>query len=103
MRGGARASSGSPQLFDCPDPASDVFSGGPDACDLVLLVHLSLNHMATEAHSYKRGDRQSAYAHARRDATAGPSGHWVRVAAKATPPTHTREGLALGGETRPLL
>ena len=59
--------------------------------------------MATGVHSSKCGDRQSAYEHIRRDATAGPSGHWLKVAAKATPPTHTREGLALGGDTRPAL
>ncbi len=75
----------------------------PDACDLVLLVHLSLNNVATEVHSSKCGDRQSAFAHVTRDATACPSGHWSRVAAKATSPTHTREGLGLGGDTRPLL
>ncbi len=59
--------------------------------------------MATEVKPSKCGDRQSACARIRRDATAGPSGHWLRVAAKATPPTHTREGLALGEDTRPAL
>ena len=96
---------GPPRSIDRgPDSASDVFSGGPDAGDLVLLVHLSLNHVATGVHSSKCGDRQSTYAHIRRDATAGPSGHWLRVAAKATPPTHTREGLSSrrGHTTGPL-
>jgi hypothetical protein len=55
--------------------------------------------VANGVHASKCGVRQSAVAHARRDATAGPSGHWLGVAAKATPPTHTREGLALGGDT----
>jgi hypothetical protein len=50
----------------------------------------SLNHVATEAYH--------SNAHVRRDATAVPIGH--RVATKATPPTHTREGLVLGGNTR---
>jgi hypothetical protein len=58
--------------------ASDVFSGGPDAGDLILLVYLSLNHVATEVQASKCGDRQSAFAHVRRDATAGPSGHKSR-------------------------
>ncbi len=31
-----------------PYSASDVFSGGPDAGYLVLLVHLRLNHVAAE-------------------------------------------------------
>jgi hypothetical protein len=75
----------------------------PGAGDLVLLVHLSLNHVATELHCSNCGDRRSADAQFCRHATAGPSGHWLRVAEKATPPTHTREGLALGGATRPVL
>ncbi len=69
------------QSIGSPDSASDVFSGGPDAGDFVLLVHLSLNHVATEVQASKCGDRQSAFSHVRRDATAGPSGHWLRVAA----------------------
>ena len=42
---------------------------------LVLLLQLSLNHVATEVrgHSSRCGDRQSAFAHVRRDATAGCS------------------------------
>jgi hypothetical protein len=86
-----------------PDSASDVFSGGPDAGDLVLLVHLSLNHVATEIQASKCEDRQSAFAHVRRDATAGPSGHWLRVTPEVTPPTHTREGLSQGTHDRPSL
>ncbi len=50
-----------------PDSASHVFSGGPDACVLVLLVHLSLDYMATELDSPKCGDRQFADAHVRRN------------------------------------
>jgi hypothetical protein len=83
------------------DFANDVVSGGPDTGDLVLLVHLSLNHVATEVHVSKFGDRQSGFAYVRREVTAGASSHWLRVPAKATPPT--REGLALGGDKRPAL
>ncbi len=57
------------------------------------LVQLSVNHVATEVHASKCGERQSAFSQVRRDATA----------AKATPPTHTREGQALGGDIRPAL
>jgi hypothetical protein len=62
--------------------ASVVFSGGPDACDFVLLVHLSLNHVA-QVYASKCRERQSAFAHVRRDATAGPSDHWLRVSGYA--------------------
>ncbi len=93
------------QSIGGPDSANDVFSGGPDACDLVLFVHFSPNHVATEVHYSKCGDRKSAFAHVRRDATASPSGHWLRVATKATPQVslHIREGLALEGDTRSAL
>ncbi len=72
---------GPPRLmYRGPDSASDVCSGGPDAVDLVLLVHLCLNHVATEVHSSKCEDRQSAFAHVLRGSV------WLTVAAKANPP-----------------
>jgi hypothetical protein len=40
------------QLIRGPELESDVVSG-PDACDLILFDHLSLDHVATEVHSFK--------------------------------------------------
>ncbi len=87
------------QSLGDPDYTTDVFSGGPDACDPVLLFHLSINRMALKYIFPSAG----IAAHARRVATAVPSGQWLRVAAKATPPTYIREELALGGGSRPSL
>ncbi len=68
---------------------SDVFSGGPDAGDLILLVYL--NHVATEVKASSAGiDNPLLRTFA---ATRWRVRLATRVAAKATPPTHTREGL----------
>jgi hypothetical protein len=80
-----------------PDSATHVCIGGLDVCDpsyLSILVSTTwlLEYILSSAGITNPLMRT----------TAGSSGHWLRVTAKATPPTF-REGLALGQHDGPSL